>query len=264
MDVLSTITRKKADRLAQVKSSVSLQDLKSAIRDSGFKARNFRDALIPEAGHISLIAELKKASPSRGVIRPDFDAAAIASIYESRSASALSVLTEEDFFKGSLQYLEIAREVTSKPILRKDFIFDEYQIYESKARGADALLLIAAILEKNQAAEYLLLSGELGLGVLFEVHDEKDLEKALEADADIIGINNRDLKTLRIDLSTTLRLIKDVPKGCIAVSESGIKNRDDVVKLMNAGVSAILVGTSLVASKDIGEKIDELTGTVNR
>ena len=260
MNVVATIMQKKAERLANSKSIVSLQELKRTIADADNKTRDFKSALGAGKGEIRLIAELKKASPSKGMIRPVFDPSEIASLYERKHVSAISVLTEEDFFQGSLSYLRIVRDVASKPILRKDFIFDAYQIYESKAHRADALLLIAAALERNQAQEYLHLAGELRLGVLFEVHNEEDLEKALLVKAEIIGINNRDLTTLKIDLSTTLRLKKEIPEDRIVVSESGIRNRDDVVTLMDAGVAAVLVGTSLMAAKDIGGKIDELMG----
>lgn len=256
--------KKKAERLANSKSNVSLRELKRAIADADNETGDFKSALRAGKNEIRLIAELKKASPSKGIIRPAFDPAEIASLYERKRVSALSVLTEEDFFQGSLSYLKTVRDVTSKPILRKDFIFDDYQIYESKAHRADALLLIAAALERDQAQEYLQLAGELHLGVLFEVHNEQDLEKALLVKAEIIGINNRDLKTLKIDLSTTLRLKKEIPEDRIVVSESGIRNREDVVTLMDAGVAAILVGTSLMAAKDIGAKIDELLDTVKR
>ena len=260
MNVLTTIMQKKAERLANSRNIVSLQELKRTIADADYEARDFKGALSAGKGEIRLIAELKKASPSKGIIRPVFDPAEIASLYERKRVSAVSVLTEEDFFQGSLSYLRTVRDVASMPILRKDFIFDAYQIYESKAHRADALLLIAAALERNQAQEYLHLAGELRLGVLFEVHNEEDLEKALLVKAEIIGINNRDLKTLKIDLSTTLRLKKEIPEDRIVVSESGIRNRDDVVTLMDAGVAAILVGTSLMAAKNIGAKIDELMG----
>ena len=261
MNVLTTILQKKAERLANTKGHVSLQELKHIIADADIETRDFKSALSAGKEEIRLIAELKKASPSNGMIRPVFDPAEIAAVYEIKHVSALSVLTEEDFFQGSLSYLRTVKEITSRPLLRKDFIFDDYQIYESKAHHADALLLIAAALERNQAQEYLHLAGELGLAVLFEVHNEDDLEKALLVKAEIIGINNRDLKTLKIDLSTTLRLKKEIPEDRIVVSESGIRNRDDVVTLMDAGVDAILVGTSLMAAKDIGAKIDELMGT---
>ena len=264
MNVLTTILQKKAERLSNSKGHVSLQELKHIIADADAETRDFKSELRAGKKEIRLIAELKKASPSKGMIRPVFDPAAIAALYETKHVSALSVLTEEDFFQGSLSYLRIVREITSRPLLRKDFIFDGYQIYESKAHRADALLLIAAALDRNQAQEYLHLAAELRLGVLFEVHNEEDLEKALLVKAEIIGINNRDLKTLKIDLSTTLRLKKEIPEDRIVVSESGIGNRDDVVKLMDAGVNAILVGTSLMAAKDIGAKIDELMGNEDR
>ena len=168
------------------------------------------------------------------------------------------MLTEEDFFQGHLSYILRVKEVTTKPILRKDFIIDEYQLYESRIYGADAVLLIAAILERRRADEYLRLAAELGLAVLFEVHDEYDLEKALDIGADIIGINNRDLNTLAIDLSTTLRLKREIPADRIVVSESGIRTRQDVLTLQDNGIDAMLIGTSFMEAPDIGKKIDEL------
>ena len=173
----TTIMQKKAERLANSRNIVSLQELKRTIADADYEARDFKGALSAGKGEIRLIAELKKASPSKGIIRPVFDPAEIASLYERKRVSAVSVLTEEDFFQGSLSYLGTVRDVASMPILRKDFIFDAYQIYESKAHRADALLLIAAALERNQAQEYLHLAGELRLGVLFEVHNEEDLKR---------------------------------------------------------------------------------------
>ncbi|MFZ5997217.1 MAG: indole-3-glycerol phosphate synthase TrpC [Nitrospirota bacterium] len=260
MNILATIVRKKAERVAYAKSRVPLRELKSMLKDAE-STRNFRDAVKGEKGSIRLIAELKKASPSKGLIRKDFDPARIASIYESKPVNAISVLTEEDFFQGHLSSIEVVKKVSSKPALRKDFIFDDYQIFEARANGADAILLIAAILDTSQAQEYLHLAKELGLSVLFEVHDEEELEKALTIDADIIGINNRNLKTMQIDLATTLWLKRDIPSGKIVVSESGIKTRADVQRLVDASIDAMLIGTSLMESKDIGKKIDELMGT---
>lgn len=257
MDILTRIVKQKAERLRHSKSAIILNELKKHIQDID-ETRDFRTAVKRNGGKIKLIAEIKKASPSKGLIRKDFDPIKIASIYDGKPVSAISVLTEEDFFQGHLSYIKAVKYITSKPILRKDFIFDEYQIYESRLNHADAILLIAAILDKNQAEEYLHLAKELGLHVLFEVHDEDDMEKALLIDADIIGINNRNLKTLKIDLSTTLRLKRDMPKDKIVVSESGIKNRNDVVKLQDAGIDAMLIGTSLMEAEDIGRKIDEL------
>lgn len=257
MSVLDSILKKKTERLQYAKSTIPINDLKNRLRDID-KTRDFRSAVKRNGEKIKLIAEIKKASPSKGLIRKEFDPIKIASIYHEKPVSAISVLTEEDFFQGHLSYIKVVKDITSKPILRKDFIFDEYQIYESRANHADAILLIAAILEKNQAEEYLHLAKELGLHVLFEVHDEDDLEKALLIDADIIGINNRNLKTLKIDLSPTLILRKDIPKDKIVVSESGIRDRSDVIKLQDAGVDAMLIGTSLMEAEDIGKKIDEL------
>ncbi|MCC6346531.1 MAG: indole-3-glycerol phosphate synthase TrpC [Nitrospirales bacterium] len=265
MSILDTIAAQKAERLREAKRKTPLSELKGRLRECD-APRDFRGAVrrSNDDTTLRLIAELKKASPSKGLIRKDFDPAAIASLYERKGADALSVLTEEDFFQGRLSFLGEVRRKTALPLLRKDFIFDEYQIYEARINGADALLLIAALLERNQAQEYLHVAAELGLRVLFEVHDEEELEKALRVDAEIIGINNRDLKTLHIDLSTTLRLRKEIPPGKIVVSESGIRTHSEVERLREAGVDALLVGTSLMQSEDIGGKIDELMGKRER
>lgn len=257
MSILTEIVNKKIERVAYSKSAVSLKELKNQLSDAD-RTRDFASAVKKDGGHIKLIAEIKKASPSKGIIRKDFDPVRIAAVYEEKPASAISVLTEEDFFQGHLSYIQTVKNITSKPVLRKDFIFDEYQIYESRASGADAILLIAALLGKNQAEEYIHLAGETGLHVLFEIHDEYDLEKALSTHAKIIGINNRNLKTLEIDLNTTLRLKKDLPGDKTVVSESGIRDLGDVVKLTEAGIDAMLIGTSFMEADDIGRKIDTL------
>ncbi|MBI4689319.1 MAG: indole-3-glycerol phosphate synthase TrpC [Nitrospirae bacterium] len=240
------------------KSRLPLRDLKSRISDTE-KPMDFKSAVKRTRNkRIGLIAEIKKASPAKGIIRENFDPVEIASVYERQRVNAISILTEEDFFQGRLEFLQMVKRVTIRPLLRKDFIFDEYQIYESMAAGADALLVIAAILEKNQAAEYLQIAKELGLSILFEVHDLKELETAILINADIIGINNRNLKTMKIDIDTTFEIKKKIPSGKIVVSESGIKTRDDILKLENAGIDAVLIGTSFMEAKDIGKKIDEL------
>ncbi|NTU43852.1 MAG: indole-3-glycerol phosphate synthase TrpC [Nitrospirales bacterium] len=261
MNVLTKIVQKKAERLKATKTSIPLAELKARLADRE-ETRDFSSAVKRKGkeDRIRLIAEIKKASPSKGLIRPDFDPRAIASLYEKGPVSAISVLTEEDFFQGSLSFVPLVKDITRKPVLRKEFIFDEYQVYESRANRADAILLIAAILEKSQASDLLHLAGELGLHVLFEVHDEPDLEKALEIGAGIIGINNRNLKTLEISLTTTYRLKRDIPEGRTVVSESGIRTREDVLALEQAGVDAILVGTSIMASQDIPEKLRDLMG----
>jgi indole-3-glycerol phosphate synthase len=261
MGILDRIVEAKKASLDSVRAKAPLRDLKRGI---GYvkKPRDFQKAIKSDSDNIKLIAEIKKASPSKGIIKKDFNLLAIAVIYENKSVNAVSVLTEEDFFKGNIHFIPEVKQVLTKPVLRKDFIFDEYQIYEARANEADAVLLIAAILGKNQAAEYLHLSTELGMSVLFEVHDIKELEMALLLDCPIIGINNRNLKTLRIDIHTTFDLKKEIPPQKIIVSESGIRTRADVQLLEDAGVDAILIGTSLMEAEDIGKKIDELTGKV--
>lgn len=257
MNILDNIIIKKAERLKYAKKAASISELKNLIKDMA-ETKDFKGAIKKDNKQIKLIAEIKKASPSKGIIRHDFDPLKIASIYEEKAVSAISILTEEDFFQGNLSYIKIAKNITIKPVLRKDFIFDEYQIYESRANSADAILLIAAIVEQNQAKEYYHLASELGLDVLFEIHNEYDLEKALMAEVDIIGINNRDLKTLKIDLSTSLSLKKLIPTDKIVVSESGINNRAHIIQLEEASIDAMLIGTSIMQAADIGKKIDEL------
>lgn len=262
MGILFEIAKKTKERVKDRKARVSLRDVKSMISD----CENTMDFSASIKRHpdepIKLIAEIKKASPSKGIIRKDFDHLAIASIYEKKAVSAVSVLTEEDYFHGNLLFIPEVRKVLTKPILRKDFICDAYQIYESRAYQADAILLIAAILDKNQAHEYLHLSGELGLHSIFEVHDLKELEMALFLNSAIIGINNRDLKTLRVDIQETFDLAKKIPPGKTIISESGIRTREDVRRLGHAGIDALLIGTALMEADDIGEKIDEFTGQV--
>ncbi|MDA8387364.1 MAG: indole-3-glycerol phosphate synthase TrpC [Nitrospiraceae bacterium] len=259
MAILDEILLKRKERLAAEKRRRPIGEIKSRVGDAG-PPKDFYSAIKRkrESG-INLIAEVKKASPSMGLIRADFDPAGIAALYRERAA-AISVLTEEDFFQGSLSYLDIVKKTSGRPVLRKDFIFDPYQIYEARAAGADALLLIAKILGLHQAGEFLAMARELGLGVLFETHDFKDLEAALRLDAPVIGINNRDLETLRVDIETTFRLKREIPAGRPVVSESGIGGRADVLRLEDAGVDAILVGTTLMKASDITKTIDGLMG----
>lgn len=259
MSILRKIVEQKKERISYAKSVMPLASLKQAIRNSP-EPKDFAKVLKRNNSTIKLIAEIKKASPSRGLIRADFSHTSIASVYEAKKVDAISVLTEEDFFQGKLEFLEDIKKIVSCPVLRKDFIFDEYQIFEARAKSADAILLIAAILELKQAEEYLHLAKELGLSVLFEVHDFAELETALRIQAPVIGINNRNLKTLAIDLGTTFQLKKEIPGDRTLVSESGIKTRDDVLRLEEAGVDAMLIGTSLMESGEIAKKIDVLRG----
>jgi indole-3-glycerol phosphate synthase len=259
MSILEKIVDKKKERLSAAKLRKSRSELISKINGIE-KPKNFQQSIKKKSGDIKLIAEIKKASPSRGIIRTDFDHIRIASIYEEKKVDAISVITEEDFFHGKIEYLtEVTKNVTM-PVLRKEFIFDEYQIYETRACMADAVLLIAAMLGEKQAEEYLDLAKELGMSVLFEVHDMKELEMALRINTPIIGINNRDLKTMKIDLATSLNLKKEIPADRVVISESGISSREDVMRIESADIDAMLVGTCLMNSDDIGAKIDHLRG----
>ncbi|HXX53891.1 MAG TPA: indole-3-glycerol phosphate synthase TrpC [Thermodesulfovibrionales bacterium] len=259
MSILHKITEKKRERLVYTKGAAPLRDLKARIPDAE-RPHDFRTAIKRDKGRIRFIAEIKKASPSEGVIREDFNPLDIAHIYERKAVDAISVLTEEDFFLGDIRHVPLVKQAVTRPVLRKDFIIDEYQIYESRVYGADAILLIASLLGRSQAEEYLRLCAELGLSVLFEVHNFEELEKAMRLNADIIGINNRDLNTLSVDLHTTSSLKREIPSGRIVVSESGIRTRNDMQQLDKNGVDAVLIGTSLMKSRDIGKKLDELRG----
>jgi indole-3-glycerol phosphate synthase len=221
--------------------------------------RNFFQALAAE-GPIKLIAEVKKASPSKGLIRPDFDPVTIASAYAQAGATCLSVLTDESYFQGHLDYLRAIRAAVSLPLLRKDFLLDPYQLYEARAAGADAVLLIAECLDDCQLRGLHNLALELQLTPLVEFYEPENLPRVLEAGATLIGINNRDLKTFQVDLEHTIRLRKQIPADCLVVGESGIHSRADVCRLAQAGVSAILVGEHLMRQADIGRAVHNLLG----
>jgi indole-3-glycerol phosphate synthase len=256
--ILDDIIANKRVELAETKRRRPLSNIKAKAADVA-PTRGFGKALATGPG-IKLIAEVKKASPSKGVIREDFDPVKIARTYKESGASCLSVLTEQKFFQGKLEYLDAIRKAQDLPLLRKDFIIDEYQIHEARAAGADAILLIAACLDKSQMQDYLAIANQLDLDVLVESHTYKELDKSLFAGAMLVGINNRDLTTFTVSLQTTLDLLKDIPDDRTVVSESGIKTRDDVEKLQQAGVDAVLVGESLMREKDIGKKVKELLG----
>jgi indole-3-glycerol phosphate synthase len=231
---------------------------------SGLPAtRGFAFALERTAGEsrTAIIAEVKKGSPSKGVIRADFDPLKIAATYAENGAACLSVLTESRFFLGELSYIPSIRRIVNIPLLRKDFIFDPYQIFEARVAGADAVLLIAAMLDISPMRDLLSQAGELGLDVLLEVHDEREMETALLTDCGLIGINNRNLRTFETSLSTTERLAKLVPKDRLIVAESGINTREDVMRLSRAGARAFLIGESLMREPDIGAKLRELLGS---
>ncbi|MFC2065512.1 indole-3-glycerol phosphate synthase TrpC [Chloroflexota bacterium] len=253
-DILNRIVAEKKEEVEQRKKSMPVYTLMERITRN--RSLDFAAALIGDT--VRLIAEVKKASPSRGVLCYDFDPVKLAKTYSQGGAAAISVLTEANYFQGSIDYLAAIREEVKLPLLRKDFIFDQYQIYESAAYGADALLLIMAILSQEQLEELLTLSRSFGLSCLVEVHNEAELERALLSGAEIIGINNRDLNTFTIDINTTCILCPLIPQGHITVSESGIKSRSDIEKLKGWGVNAVLIGESLVTADDIPTKMREL------
>lgn len=255
--ILQKIVADNMPQLEAKKSSLPLAELRSMALEQS-PPLDFASALCGE--RIRLIAEVKKASPSRGIIRHDFDPVAIAKTYADNGAAAISVLTEEKHFQGSLDYLKDIRKALGDkiPLLRKDFIHDPYQVYQSRAYGADSLLLIVAMLSRSRMEKLLGLSRELGMSCLVEVHDEAELGIALQSGARIIGINNRDLNTFEVDISVTERLRPLVLPDRIVVSESGIKDRSDIEKMSRIGVNAVLVGESLMSTRNIAAKMKEL------
>lgn len=254
---LLDIVERKKKNLIEAKKKYSIDELRDQI-DNSPPIRDIKSALTSPSTPIKIIAEVKKASPSKGIIREDFDPVKIAKIYEANGAAAVSVLTEENFFLGSLDYLRKIREVVNIPLLCKDFIFDEYQVYQSRIYGADAFLLIAAILD-NSKLKYLLKTGrDLEMQALVEVHNLEELKRVLQTEAEIIGINNRDLKTFKTDIATTEHLIKEIPQGKVVVSESGINAAEDISRLRRCGAHAFLIGESLMREKDITKKLAEL------
>jgi indole-3-glycerol phosphate synthase len=259
--MLDKIVAAKREELSKQKELIPLSDLQNRIA-SQQTALDLSRAL--QGQGVQLIAEVKKASPSRGLLCPDFDPVRIAGTYASNGAAAISILTDPRF-AGELDHIvQVKQSGVSQcaPVLRKDFIFDPYQVYEARAAGADALLLIVAILSVQQLKELLELSRRLSMQCLVEVHNCGELQTALDADTEIIGINNRDLRTFTTDLAVTRRLAPLVPRGKVIVSESGISTRDHLRQLGEMGVNAVLVGEALVTAPDIGAKVRELTGQV--
>jgi indole-3-glycerol phosphate synthase len=263
-DIITTKRTEVADRLKRT----PVESLKETIATLG-RPRNFFDAVTRKGKKpLNLIAEVKKASPSAGVIRPDFDPLKIAQAYHAAGADALSVLTDEKYFQGKLEYIHLIRDAVKLPVLRKDFIIDPYQVYESRAAGADAILLIAECLETSEMIDLQILATEMNMTVLIEVHDLDNLMRVRDnvigfphRSYSLLGINNRDLRTFKADLGNTLRMSELVADKQVLVSESGIHTHDDIRKLEQAGVRAVLVGESLMRSDDIGGKIRELFGT---
>jgi indole-3-glycerol phosphate synthase len=259
-DILKKIVAHKLDEVATAKSTRPIGELKAYVAGLGYVPRGFERHLREAAasGRTAIIAEVKKGSPSKGVICTDFDPLKIARIYQDNGATCLSVLTDEKFFMGHLRYLALISGTVSLPLLRKDFICDPYQIFEARAAGADAILLIAAMLDLNRLREFHDVAKEIHLDVLLEVHDEAEMETALETDCRLIGVNNRNLRTFATDLGTTDRLARMMPPDRLLVAESGINSRADIVRLKADGAEAFLIGETMMREEDIGAKLREL------
>lgn len=254
-DILQQIISEKRIEIDELNRSLPIAVLEEKIA-SREAPRDFLRAISQEK--MQLIAEVKKASPSKGLLCPNLDPVAMGKTYAECGAAAISVLTEVNYFQGQIEYMSVIKDKVDIPLLRKDFIFDEYQIYESAAFGADALLLIAAILSQEQLSGLLQLSQRLGMDCLVEIHNEDELEQAIQSKAKIIGINNRDLNTFEVDINITRRLVPLVPVGISLVSESGISSREDIITMMKCGVNAVLIGEALVTAESIPDKIKEL------
>ena len=255
--ILDQIVEDTRKRLAESKRQMSLPALEQMAK-SVEAPRDFLGTL--QGSDVSVIAEIKRASPSKGWLSPNLDLPATVNGYYRGGACALSVLTEPTFFKGSFDDLQMARHVVNLPVLRKDFIIDAYQVYEARSHGADAILLIAAILDISEIIALRELTHQLGMVALVETHNEQEIDKAIAAHAGIIGINNRDLTDFTVDINTTIKLRPLLPPDIMIVSESGIKSREDILRLQDAGVNAVLMGETLVTSPNPETKLRELLG----
>ncbi|MCG6872276.1 MAG: indole-3-glycerol phosphate synthase TrpC [Gammaproteobacteria bacterium] len=258
-DILDRILARKREEVASARASGDEQQLQRAA-EAAPAARSFAGALSTarDAGNAGIIAEIKKASPSRGVIRADFDPGAIAASLARGGATCLSVLTDREFFQGDLNFLAEARRISGLPVLRKDFLIDPWQLLEARAAGADCVLLIVAALEATELASLARDAGELGMDVLVEVHDAAELELALQLEQPLIGINNRNLRTFETRLETTLELLPRIPAGRLVVTESGIHEPQDVERMRAAGVSCFLVGEAFMRARDPGQALVHL------
>ncbi len=255
--ILDKILKEKKKEVALSKKKIPLKALIDKINSGKFEKRDFKRA-VSKPNQTNLIAEIKKASPSKGILVKKFDPVKLGQIYQKAGAAALSILTEEIFFQGKLSFIEKVKSKVNIPILRKDFIFDQYHIYESKAAGADAVLLIARILNEQKLIDLAGLCQKLGLDYIVEVHSASDVKKALKINAEIIGINNRDLRSFKVDLKTTKKLRLLLPDNKIIISESGIKDYKDIIFLKNLGINTVLVGEALLKNNDIFKKTKEL------
>ena len=258
-DILKKIVRRKLEEIAERLDRRPLGQLEGDLAEAS-PPRGFADAIVSkiDAGQAGVIAEIKRASPSKGILRADFKPAEIAQSYAEGGAACLSVLTDVDFFQGSDAYLRQARAACRLPVIRKDFIIDPYQVYEARAMGADCILLIAACLEDRQLCELNELAHHLGMDVLIEVHDGEELERALQVENRLIGINNRNLRTFEVSLDTTLDLLSRIPEERVVVTESGILGTEDVSLMRQNGVNAFLVGEAFMRAEDPGARLAEL------
>ena len=256
--ILDEIINRRMKDVKRLKEINNVGTFIKRIEEKQYHHYSFKDTLVNKEDHINIIAEIKRASPSKGVICENFSYLEIAKAYKEGGASAISVLTEPYYFKGDNRYLSEIKERVSLPLLRKDFIIDEIQIYESKAIGADAILLIVAALTKEQLTNYIKLAKVLELDTLVEVHDEQEMAIALVADAEIIGVNNRNLRNFEVQLEVSERLSKLIPKDKIFVSESGIKTKGDVERMIKVGADALLIGESILKEKNPGQQLRQL------
>lgn len=257
MNILEKIAKKTEDRVELLKKDFNLKEKALSIKNEGFI---FEEAIKKEG--ISIIAEIKKASPSKGLICEDFHPDMIAGDYKIANVDCISVLTEPYFFLGDNSYIEIVKNISKKPVLRKDFIIDELQIYESKIIGANCILLICSLLDETKLSKFLKLADSLNLSALVEAHNEDEIKTAIKANARIIGVNNRNLKTFEVDFNNSLKLRNLVPDDVLFVSESGIKTRDDIIKLQKANVDAVLIGETFMKSEDKIAEIKKLRGEI--
>ncbi len=259
--ILDEIVEKRKIQLEREMAAADIETVKKAAERLDRQCISFKNALA-KPDRLSVISEVKKASPSKGLIQPNFDPVKIAKEYETCGADAVSCLTEEHYFQGSSEYFKAIRQAIGLPMIRKDFIIDEYQIYEARLIGADAILLIAAVLDDEKLKRFGDTARSLGLDILAETHDENELERVLALDFDIIGINNRNLKTFEVKLETTARLAGMIPEGKVIVSESGIKDNADMKTVRSYGADAVLIGETLMRSGNIGATLTALRENV--
>ena len=261
MSILNKIAAYKREEVAAAKARAPLRDLEARTAETT-PPRGFRARLLEKksSGEFALIAEIKKASPSKGIIRPDFDPVALAQAYESGGATCLSVLTDAPSFQGCLDYVPLVHAAVGLPVLRKDFLLDVYQIAEARASAADCILIILAMIDDSLASDLLAAAGQYRMDAMVEIHDERELDRALKLGAEMIGINNRDLRTFETDLDVTLRLAPGIPGDVLAIAESGLASRADLERLAEAGVTTFLIGETLMRQADVAAATRDLIG----